>query len=112
MKRLRVLSALLSCLAVLASGAMTVAAAAVPSGAPAPERSMAGEPCSHCDDCDKTPCPMQMPDCLQGHSNAAPALVAVAVELPETRYIEIRWSPGMTPLSGRSPPPDPFPPRA
>jgi len=112
MKRFRALAAVLGCLAVLASGVMTVAAAAVPSGAPMSERSMAGEPCSHCDDCDKTPCPMQMPDCLQVHSNAAPALVVAAVELPESRSVEVHWSPGVAPLIGLSSPPDPFPPRA
>ena len=51
MKRFRALAGLLSCLAVLAGGFMTVAAAAVPSSPPVTERSALGEPCSHCDDC-------------------------------------------------------------
>ncbi len=112
MKRVRALAAVLGCLAVLASGVITVAAAAVPSGAPATERNGASAPCGHCDDCDKVPCPMPVADCVQAHANAPPALIAASLELPARHDIEIYWSSDVASLRGRSLPPDPFPPRA
>jgi hypothetical protein len=107
--RFRALATLLACLAVLA-GAVTVAAAH--DGVIGTDRTRAGAPCSACDDCDKTPCPMPMADCIQMHANAGPSLPAAPVELPSSLYIIFHWSPAHSSLSGLSPPPDPFPPRA
>ena len=112
----QMLVALAACLAVLAGSLMTVAAAATAlSGAPAQEQSALDEqPCSHCEGCDATPCPAPspLPTCLQASSNAAPTLITVTFELPATASSEIRWSIRSTFLTGLSPPPDPFPPRA
>ena len=111
MTRFRTLAALLGCLAVLAGGFMTVAAA-MPSAAAATERSTASAPCSHCDECDGVPCPMPAATCLQAFSNATPTLTTGAFDLPAIGFTKIRWSLRATALSGLSPPPDPFPPRA
>jgi hypothetical protein len=111
MKRFRSLAAVLGCLAVLAGGFMTVAAA-MPSGASAPERNTASAPCSHCDECDGVPCPMPAATCLQALSNATPTLTIGTIDLPAIGFSKICWSLRTTALSGLSPPPDPFPPRA
>lgn len=108
--RLRLFAAVLGCLAVLAGGLMTVAAA-MPAGAPAAERGIAGAPCTHCDDCDGVPCPAPTATCMQISPNATPML-ATAVDLPAIGFGKIRWPLRATVLRGRSPPPDPFPPRA
>jgi hypothetical protein len=110
MMRLRLLAAVLGCLAVLAGDLMTVAAA-MPAGAPAAERSMAGAPCMHCDDCDSVPCPAPTATCVQISPNATPML-ATAFDLPAIGFGQVRWLLRTTLLSGLSPPPDPFPPRA
>jgi hypothetical protein len=111
MKRFRALAAFLGCLAILAGGFMTVAAA-MPSAASATERSTASAPCSHCDECDSVPCPMPAATCLQAFSNATPTLTTGSFDLSPIGFTEIRWSLRTTALSGLSPPPDPFPPRA
>ncbi len=111
MMRLRALAALFACLAILASGVMTVAAA-MPSTAAMADRSAAtNAPCSHCDECDGVPCPIPMPACAQVGGGAVPALAATAADLPGFGSISIRWSHATASLSGLSPPPDPFPPR-
>jgi hypothetical protein len=111
MKRLRALSALLSCLAVLAAGLANVAAAK-DSGWTPTERDASSAPCSHCDDCDKTPCPMPMTDCVQVHAGGSALVLAAFVALPQGLGIAERWAPAAQALSGLSPPPDPLPPRA
>jgi len=50
--------------------------------------------------------------CLQAFSNATPTLTTGAFDLPAIGFTKIRWSLRATALSGLSPPPDPFPPRA
>ena len=110
MPRLRALAVILGCLAVLAGSATTVLASA-------PFEKMvthqgASAPCSHCDDCDKVPCPMPMADCVQSHTGSGPALAIAAVELAVVDYVVIDWSGPSTRLTGRSQPPEPFPPRA
>jgi hypothetical protein len=112
MKRFRALAAVLGCLAVLAGGFMTVAAAAVPSSPPVAERDAANAPCSHCDECDGVPCPMPAAACVQASSNAAPTLAVATFDLPAVGFGKIRWSLRTISLSGLSTPPDPFPPRA
>jgi len=109
MMRLRALAALFACLAVLASSAMTVAAA-MP-GASTVERTAAGAPCSHCDECDGMPCPIPMPACTQVGAGAVPTLAMASVELPAISSSLVHWSRPTASLSGLSPPPDPFPPR-
>ena len=112
MKRLRALAAVLGCLAVLASGFMTVAAA-MPAGPSASERSAIGEqPCSHCDECGDAKCPMPAATCLQASSNAAPTLATATYDLPALESGTIQWPLGTSFLHGLSPPPEPFPPRA
>jgi len=74
-----------------------------------------GAPCSGCDDCKdghKAPCPMPMADCIQMHVNTGPAILSCTVEPPAGRYVTLHWSLAHRALSGRSPLPDPFPPRA
>ena len=112
MKRLRALAAVLGCLAVLAGGFVTVAAAAVPSSPPVTERDAANAPCGHCGECDGVPCPMPAATCVQTPSNVAPTLVTATFDLPAVGSGKIRWSLRTTSLSGLSPPPEPFPPRA
>jgi hypothetical protein len=112
MQRLRALAALLGCLAVLAGGFLTVAAAAVPSSPPPTERSAMGEPCSHCEDCGNTSCPAPTATCLQACTSVAPSLAVVSFRLPAIETGHASWSLHTTILSGLSPPPDPFPPRA
>jgi hypothetical protein len=112
MQRFRALAAVLGCLAVLAGGFMTVAAAAA-SSTPATEKSaIGGQPCSHCDDCGGTPCPAPTAACVQACTSVAPSLVAVAFRLPEMATDITPRSLGAIALSGLSPPPDPLPPRA
>jgi hypothetical protein len=111
MKRFRALAAVLGCLAILAGGFMTVAAAAA-SRAPVVEKSaIGGQPCSHCDDCAGTSCPAPSTACVQACMSVAPSLGAVAFELPVISTGHASWSFRAIALSGLSPPPDPFPPR-
>ena len=93
---------------------MSVAAVAVPASPPATaERSALGEPCSHCDDCDGAPCPAPTVACLQACVGVAPSLTVTAVSLPTPSVAgEAFRPPWPAVLSGLSPPPDPFPPRA
>src|SRR5580704_12442972 len=72
MQRLRALAAVLGCLAVLAGGFMTVAAATAPSSSPLSEKSaIGGQPCSHCEDCGGTPCPAPTVACVQACMSVA-----------------------------------------
>lgn len=90
---------------------MTVAAA-MPAGPSASERSaMGAEPCNHCDECNDTKCPVPA-TCVQVSSNAVPALATVTHSLPAIEAGTIHWTFDSASLSGLSPPPDPFPPRA
>jgi hypothetical protein len=111
MKRFRALAAFWGCLAILAGGFMTVAAA-LPWSASATERSTASAPCSHCDECDGVPCPMPAATCVQAFSNATPTLAIGTFDLPVIGFSKIHWQLRTAALSGLSPPPDPFPPRA
>jgi hypothetical protein len=111
MKRLRALAAFLGCLAVLAGGFMTVAAAAATSAPPMTERNAVGEPCRHCEDCSGTPCPAPTTTCVQACTSVAPSLAVVAFRLPAIESGHTAWSLRATFLSGLSPLPDPFPPR-
>src|SRR5262245_2818266 len=98
-KRLRALVAFLGCLAVLASGLMTVASAM-------PVKT----PCSHCDDCD-APCPAPGAACLQACIGTPPPLMAADLTWPSGHSADTPRATHAASLSGLSPPPDPFPPR-
>ena len=111
MNRFRILAAIFACLAVLASGFMTVAAIAAPLGAPMTESGASNPPCSHCDDCDGMPCPMPAASCPHVSSSATPILVVSAVDMPAIVLGEVLWSAVAMTLTGLSQPPDPFPPR-
>ena len=111
MSRLRVLAAVLSCLAVLASSFGAVAAMAASRPLVSEHSTVGGQPCSHCGDCDGVPCPKPAAACLQAAAAPAPALAAVAIELPPLTFSVVDWSLRTATLSGLSPPPDPFPPR-
>ena len=108
MPRLRALAALFACLAVLAGG-LNIAFAA--QGAIATDRGTVGAPCPECGDCDKSPCPMPMADCIQMHANPGPTLVAAPIELRQGEYVTVQWPTVDCTLSGLSPPPDRLPPR-
>lgn len=110
MKRLRALAAVLGCLAILAGGLTTVAAAAPPV---APATSAMEAPCAHCDDCNSVPCPTPAAACLPACVGVAPSLAATAVALPMPAVAGEASRPAPPArLTGLSPPPDPFPPRA
>jgi hypothetical protein len=98
-------------LAVFAGAVTTVASARAPVAATAAQE-MTGVPCSHCDDCDRAPCPLPMADCLQAQASATPMLAIASVELPRPVDAAAYWSAVDLSLIGLSPPPDPFPPRA
>lgn len=112
MMGLRLLAAVLGCLAVLAGGLTTLAAAAGPIATPAPAHSTVGAPCVHCDECNSLPCPTPASTCVQISPSGTPTLVASAFDLPTIGFGQIRWPLRTIILSGLSPPPDPFPPRA
>jgi hypothetical protein len=109
MPRLRALAAIFACLAIFAGGLNAAFAA---HGVVSADRVTVGAPCSDCDDCDKSPCPMPMANCIQMHASSGPALMATSVELRVGAYATVRWPSPDRSLSGLSPPPDPQPPRA
>lgn len=111
MKRLRNLAAFLGCLAVLAGGFMTVAAAAVSARSQVLQQSAIGaEPCTHCEDCG-VPCPAPTASCMQVCVGVAPSLGVTAFPMPAIDGNQAPPSLRAAILSGLSPPPDPFPPR-
>ena len=111
MGRLRILAAVLGCLAVFAAGVANVATAR-DFGQVAAERSATTAPCEHCDDCDKIPCPMPMADCLQVHASGTAVMLAASVEALPGPITAERQAATVHVLSGLSPPPDPLPPRS
>ena len=109
--RFRSLAATFACLAVLASGFVSVAASAFPMGG-SMQIGTSSTPCNHCPDCDGMPCPMPAADCVHAPATPVPALTSTAVDLSAAGFSDIHWSHPATILSGLSPPPDPFPPKA
>jgi hypothetical protein len=111
MRRLRLLGGLLGCLAVLAASLPAVALGLAPSLSSALTQTTASEPCDHCPDCQGGPCQPAMTGCMQICTAPAPALGVASFSLQAfstTETIGLRSPPV---LHGRSPPPDPFPPR-
>lgn len=109
MRRLRLLAGLLGCFTVLAAGLPAVAFG-VPSLISAPQTA-ASEPCDDCPDCQGAPCQPAMASCVQTCVASAPALGAADFSLGAVSTIETISSLPLAALHGRSPPPDPFPPR-
>jgi hypothetical protein len=109
MERFRTFAAVLGCLAILAAGLPVVALASAPTAAPA--QTAASEPCTHCPDCDGTPCQPAAADCVLNCVAAPPTLGVATVTLPAIDTGKTAWPSRLAALSGLSPPPDPFPPR-
>jgi hypothetical protein len=111
MKRFRLLAAVLGCLAILAGGLSTVAVASAPSAEPSAERMAVAEPCTHCPDCDGTPCPPTAAGCVLSCVAVPPTLGVATFALPAIDTGKTTWPSRLATLRGLSPPPDPFPPR-
>ena len=112
MGRLRILTALLSCLAVLAAGLPVVAFASAPAANAARMQTVAAEPCQHCPDCDGTPCTPAAMACMATCPGSLPTLGVAMLILPAIQTGKVTWPPRLVTLHGRSSPPDPFPPRS
>jgi hypothetical protein len=109
MKRLRTLAAFLGCFAVLAAGLPAVALASAPTLAPA--QTVASEPCTHCPDCDGTPCQTAAAACVLACVASSPALGVAVFVLPAVDMATMAWPALLATLHGLSSPPDPLPPR-
>lgn len=106
MSRLRLLAGLLGCLAVLAAALPAIAIAS------APMQTATAEPCQHCPECDAAPCAPAAVSCLQACVATPPTLGVETFALPSGRVGKTSWPARSTMLHGRSPPPEPFPPRS
>jgi len=111
MRRLRLLAALLGCFAVLAASLPVVALDSAPSLNGAPAQTAASEPCDDCPDCQGGPCQPAMAGCVQTCVAAAPALGVASFSLDAVSTAESISLRPLAALHGRSPPPDPLPPR-
>lgn len=111
MTRLRLFAGFLGCLAVLAAGLPAVALASMPAPQATPAQTAASEPCSHCPDCDGSPCQPAAAGCVLACVAAPPALGVATFVLPAIDIGMTVWPARLTVLSGLTPPPDPFPPR-
>jgi len=111
MNRLRFLSALLGCLAVVAASLPAVAWAQ--SAAVGAEHVAIHGLCSqHCPECEGMPCPPTAAGCVVACVGLMPALLTASFVLATESAPEPAWMHGPAALQGRSPPPEPFPPRA
>jgi hypothetical protein len=111
MSRLRILAAMLGCLAAIAAGLPAIAAVSAPAPHSDLSISAGSMPCEHCQDCDGAACP-KVVDCTAPCAVSLPTLGVASVEL---RWLEPGQPVGLalaTSLHGEHPPPDPFPPRA
>jgi len=112
MRRLRILSALLGCLAVVTAGLPTVALAWTPSLAPATDQMVVGGLCSqHCPSCEGAPCSSEATGCTVACVGVTPALGVAAFVLSIPASDVIVWPHRFAALRGLAPPPDPLPPR-
>jgi hypothetical protein len=114
MVRLRFLSALLGCLAVLAAALPTVAYAWMPSASFADSSHAAiGTLCTqHCPECQGMPCPPSAAGCVVACVGMMPSLITAAVTLAIPKGSSEIWPDRFATLHGLSPPPDPTPPRS
>ncbi len=112
MRRLRILSALLGCLAVVTAGLPTVALAWTPSLAPATDQMVVGGLCSqHCPSCEGAPCSSEATGCTVACVGVTPALGVAAFVLSIPPGNVTIWPRRLAALDGLSRPPDPLPPR-
>jgi hypothetical protein len=112
MVRLRLLSALLGCLAVVAASLPAYAFAWTPTQA-AGEHAVIGALCSqHCPDCEGMPCPPTAEGCIVACVGVTPVLGTAAFTFVVPPGDVALWSQRLSELHGLSPPPDPFPPRS
>jgi hypothetical protein len=113
MRRLRVLFAVLSCLAVVAAGLPTVALAWTPSHAPETGHAIdGGGLCSqHCPSCEGTPCPPEATHCTVACVGITPALATSSFVLLAPSGAYPVWPRRLAVLRGLAPPPNPSPPR-
>jgi hypothetical protein len=116
--RLRVLSALIACLAVVATGLPAIALAwtgssAAPIDRPAAEQAVLGALCSqHCPSCTDMPCPPTAERCVVACVGLMPTLGVANFALSVPGRTSMKWPMQLASLRGLSRPPDPFPPRA
>lgn len=111
MIRLRLLAGLLGCLAVLVSGLPAVALASATMPNAVPTQTTASEPCSHCPDCDGSPCQPAAAGCVMVCVATSPTLGVASFALPAIGAATIPWPARLVLLTGLPPPPDPFPTR-
>jgi hypothetical protein len=113
MERLRILAALLSCLAVFVAGLPVVAFASAPATDAA--HTISVEPCRHCPDCDSTKCAQGGAHgamaCMVSCLASLPTLGVAPFTLPAVEASTVLWPSRLAALHGLSLPPDPFPPR-
>lgn len=106
MKRFRALAGLLGCLAIMAAALPAIAIAS------APVQTAASEPCEPCPDCNGGPCDSTAARCFQACATSTPTLGMAVFVLTGLDFSQSVWTGQSAPLHGRSPPPDPFPPRS
>ena len=112
MKGLRLLSALLACLAVVAAGLPELAFAWGSSAPPTAEPMAMGALCTqHCPSCEGMPCPPSAAGCVVACVGVVPTLGVTAFTLWIPPASNIVWPVRLAMLHGLSPPPDPQPPR-
>jgi hypothetical protein len=114
MKRLRFLSALLGCLAVVLAGLPTVALAWAPSQSLAhtTEHGVTGKLCSqHCPSCEGVPCPPQATGCTVACVGVTPAIGVGAFVLAIPLADASNCPRQLATLHGLARSPDPLPPR-
>ena len=113
MRRLRVLFAVLGCLAVVAAGLPAVALAWAPLQATEAGHAIAsGKHCpQHCPSCEDAPCPPDAIHCAVACVGVMPALGVSSFVLPAPSGAGTIWPPRLAVLHGLALPPDPTPPR-
>jgi len=111
-KRLRLLAAMLGCLAgVWASAFPAMAFASVFHADAHAGQTIAHAPCHGCPDCDDTPCAPGVLACTIACLGNPPMLAAVTLVTPTIETVKIVWPAFEAFAQGRTPPPEPLPPR-
>ncbi len=110
MKRLRWMSALLACLAAVATGLPAFASETV-MALPHAAMAQGSHHCQDCPDCPPDRC-AQMVDCTAPCAASMPGLAVAFVELRLDMTVSPPWPSPLATLIGERPPPDPFPPRS
>jgi hypothetical protein len=110
MRRLRILAAMLGCLAAIVADLPAVAAVSAPVPQADLSMSAGAAPCEHCQGCGATQCPKAV-DCMAPCAISLPPLGVAAIELPLAEFGPPVWPAHLAVLDGELRPPDPFPPR-